>query len=728
MPNKRKPNNTDATLAAKRARRCRGSRGRLEGMPEMPLDILFIIFGQLMPMDLLNIARTAKVFRRFLMARSAAPLWRAARRNADGLPDCPPLLSEPAYANLVFDTHCHHCQKANVKTVFWELNARFCPACRKFMLDKCRLPVDICCCRRDETLSVIAPYCSDSSLSFHWHRVDDPPAKYHRKYNALDDQGKQTHREQMHAFIKPIEQWASDCGNWQEEQAHKRVMELRDIRRNRLDAIVEKLRDLGWGDELNQAFPTFFALRWHSSVNQSRPLTDRIWNNIRDDLVKLMESQRNSRLEQLRLRCLTQRCSTFQRVYRAWHAKQPKKHVLPRAIDLMRRPEVRAVIEQDNEQFVADGDFEVFADNFADWSVEWKAECDEKLRGLIRASEAFKDNIPEDVDPLSLASVVFTCRGCSSYTSSPKRIKMPPLYPTTLTHDCLYPQKHEYSIKDPFERAAVAASETISAHRNLNMRKHTFWSCDSLLLEKRWSERMEKIITAFKKDPKSATMKEMDTVDDIRVCCFQCPMNTPLVQDVMNWRHAIKHYVLHDILKGTVMPDLSADDSEACPLLLRNDPVLTLFVEKDVLQQVLQKEADDRSLLADENEMLISNAWYNCSHCPRGGLSNADLIQHVAQCHSIELPGEEDFYRSPDAEMSIMGPGILVHRALKEFTLSEIIEGDVDDRRIIWVDIEVLKSIRAPNGDVVSANTIHDTLGDEVNVEVDGSRESSHLL
>ena len=43
------------------------------------------------------------------MARSAAPLWRVARLNVEGLPDCPSHLGEPAYASLVFDTHCQVC-------------------------------------------------------------------------------------------------------------------------------------------------------------------------------------------------------------------------------------------------------------------------------------------------------------------------------------------------------------------------------------------------------------------------------------------------------------------------------------------------------------------------------------------------------------------------------------------------------------------------------------------
>ena len=59
------------------------------------------------PMDLLNLARTTKDFRSFLMKKSAAPFWKAARKNVEGLPECPEDLSEPQYVNLLFDAHCH---------------------------------------------------------------------------------------------------------------------------------------------------------------------------------------------------------------------------------------------------------------------------------------------------------------------------------------------------------------------------------------------------------------------------------------------------------------------------------------------------------------------------------------------------------------------------------------------------------------------------------------------
>ena len=243
-----------------------------------------------------------------------------------------------------------------------------------------------------------------------------------------------------------------------------------------------------------------------------------------------MQAQRDIRLARERFACLKERCAKFQRVYGAWHAKQSNKGVLPRAIDLMRRPEVRAVIEQDGEQDVT---FAAFEDKFAEWSVEWKDECDEKLRELVLASPAFNDRIPEGVDPLSLASVVFTCRTCNTTKSTHRRIQMPPLYPAILSHKCLYRRSWESLSMDPFQRAAVAVSKA-TLYTN-----HTFWSCDSLELDTRWSERMGRIITAFNKDPNIATREEMDAVDDVRVCCFKCPMDTRYLRRVMNWRCAV---------------------------------------------------------------------------------------------------------------------------------------------------------------------------------------------
>ena len=74
----------------------------------MRADVSWQIVVLLHPRDLLNLARTSKDWRAFLMNRKQEPLWKAARiQQEPTMPDLPPFLSEPAYANLMFFKHCH---------------------------------------------------------------------------------------------------------------------------------------------------------------------------------------------------------------------------------------------------------------------------------------------------------------------------------------------------------------------------------------------------------------------------------------------------------------------------------------------------------------------------------------------------------------------------------------------------------------------------------------------
>ena len=70
------------------------------------------IFGFIHPRDLLNLARTTKAFRSFLMNPSAQPLWKASMARVDNLPTCPTYMTEPQFINLLFFSHCHVSQDA----------------------------------------------------------------------------------------------------------------------------------------------------------------------------------------------------------------------------------------------------------------------------------------------------------------------------------------------------------------------------------------------------------------------------------------------------------------------------------------------------------------------------------------------------------------------------------------------------------------------------------------
>jgi len=120
------PQITGETLALPKNRtQGKAKAGQLEGLMSLPMDLLYEvnhclsssrftglptlgqIFGHLLPLDTLHLARTTKAFRRVLMHKSSISVWKAARANVWGFPECPPGMSEPAYANLAFDQHCH---------------------------------------------------------------------------------------------------------------------------------------------------------------------------------------------------------------------------------------------------------------------------------------------------------------------------------------------------------------------------------------------------------------------------------------------------------------------------------------------------------------------------------------------------------------------------------------------------------------------------------------------
>ncbi|KAG1750920.1 hypothetical protein EDD22DRAFT_1052963 [Suillus occidentalis] len=98
----------------------------------MPIDILLEIFSLLEPVDLLYLFRTNKAFHKVLSANNA--VWKAARANRGGVPDCIPGMSEAEWANLLFghdDSHCQECGKKGIWPMDFGIRRRVCPLCIK---------------------------------------------------------------------------------------------------------------------------------------------------------------------------------------------------------------------------------------------------------------------------------------------------------------------------------------------------------------------------------------------------------------------------------------------------------------------------------------------------------------------------------------------------------------------------------------------------------------------
>lgn len=152
-------------------------------------------------------------------------------------------------------------------------------------------------------------------------------------------------------------------------------------------------------------------------------------------IVELMNDARSTRLRFSRMVTWSSRCKTFVQLYRGWYNEQPDKRILPRAVDLIFRGPVRTILDCSIDIDVSD-DLYALPEYFPMLAGQWKDECDEKLRQLIRDSDAFKDKLSDGNDPLVLASMAFTCTKCQGEAIGSK--KLPSLYPGILSHDCLW--------------------------------------------------------------------------------------------------------------------------------------------------------------------------------------------------------------------------------------------------------------------------------------------------
>ncbi|KAK0207846.1 hypothetical protein DFS33DRAFT_386768 [Desarmillaria ectypa] len=97
----------------------------------LPLELWLEIFKLLHPFDLLRLSRTNLQFRSVLMNRSSEIVWRAARSDIPKLPGPRPELSEPAWANLAFDSTCHFCSRTGIRRIDFLFRVRTCSACTK---------------------------------------------------------------------------------------------------------------------------------------------------------------------------------------------------------------------------------------------------------------------------------------------------------------------------------------------------------------------------------------------------------------------------------------------------------------------------------------------------------------------------------------------------------------------------------------------------------------------
>ncbi|KAI0737835.1 hypothetical protein C8Q80DRAFT_306188 [Daedaleopsis nitida] len=311
---------------SKKPRALKGRAGRLAELMSMPKDIFYEvsrvftrrpcrferiyaltttkIVSWLKPLDLLQLSRSSKYLRSLIMVRDNSSLWKAARKNVPGLPDCPTILAEPRYAAVLFDQYCFACGIPRSSCVDFSLALRFCGPCFKTNI------------RKGKDIRFSDDAFHDDNMDMMWsllvavpigeHPNEDPTNNhllngyYMAEFDAVleqlnelcdDSSGTQRFIEDRQEHTRQMQEHGLAVSVWYQEGLNKRYMDGEEAKVERKQAINDKLSVLGYSED---DYPRNEA--WDKIFDQRTKLTERIWKNIRPKLEELLETEKNDRI------------------------------------------------------------------------------------------------------------------------------------------------------------------------------------------------------------------------------------------------------------------------------------------------------------------------------------------------------------------------------------------------------------------------------------------------
>lgn len=248
-----------------------------------------------------------------------------------------------------------------------------------------------------------------------------------------------------------------------------------------------------------------------------------------------MEPLREARLQKERTDEVMNRCRDLLTRYRSWHFKQDDRQVMQPVMDILSRPDVLELLG-DATKTRKDLMAHPFEDSFPTFVAEWRKKRDGELRKIVRDSDTFKDKIPEDVDPLSLASVMFSCSRCTAEKTVHRTL--PPAYPRILSHRCLHCKLSTVArevgqvVQWLLSKRGEGGVSPVDLAYSLHM--------DDFLSVGVWHRRAADIIKACGQDPMTVTRDKMDMLD-VRVYCEGCDQDSASYRRVFRWRDAVSY-------------------------------------------------------------------------------------------------------------------------------------------------------------------------------------------
>ncbi|KAG1865807.1 hypothetical protein DFJ58DRAFT_743164 [Suillus subalutaceus] len=461
-----------------------------------------------------------EAFRKVLSSNNAVSVWKAARVNRGGVPDCLPGMSEVEWADLLFgSSHCEECGKKGIWEIDFGIRRRVCTPClNENLICDHAIPHEFAEC--DPIIMDLIPSSSigrddddhNTDCKYFWSADVLEMAKQLEVYlkpgaeQALED-FKQSRKKYADSDIDHI----AVCSAWSDEDSSRQLSRARELRSQNTELFQARLVDLGHdAKDVERMFE-----RHHYGVLDEE-LTDARWKRLIPKVErKLAELQEEWRLENQR-EVSSARKSCLMDMYKKYVRPLPQA-IMPPPQDFLKLCDVSEFIESPPT-----GDKEdiqpcyAFAERFPEFCAEYMHKRKLELTRLLALStDVVQDttalrsqgiDAPDDM-LLQLATSVFQC-----------------------THPRFFPlitwDKAQYH-----------------AHRSCATSASTS-SC-TFLISQHGVAAARSLLSLVGLDAKTTAATTMDDLQ-CRFFCSNCPPkseNGGSFRMAMNWRQGVFHYV-----------------------------------------------------------------------------------------------------------------------------------------------------------------------------------------
>ncbi|KZV73672.1 hypothetical protein PENSPDRAFT_648647 [Peniophora sp. CONT] len=348
----------------------RRKQGRLSVFPTLPLDVMYEIFACLDPGDLLSLSRTTKGFRRVLMSRSSAFIWRdvLAATVEEGYPPCPKDMPEPMWSQLVFGgCVCSVCGVKCMRQISWQFYCRICKSCQKeCFVSEDQVPEVVT--GMTTKLSDVLPYTFiEGRWPFFWRKDIE---QYALRLTVIQSSGSpddwklrvaELHKDMSSQLTSKKEHLAL-CDQFLSAREAKRAEVADRLRSARFEELKRRLLVLGYLESEIDS-PKF---RKNKTVRAPGVVTDKAWIRLEPVVRKIADEVRAERAHARRLA----RDKVVQQEYKTLWLNSPPSlwfiTVLPGSFRILKHPPLlAAALENDAEADVAFQQF--LRDSLSNW-------------------------------------------------------------------------------------------------------------------------------------------------------------------------------------------------------------------------------------------------------------------------------------------------------------------------------------------------------------------------